>query len=182
MTDASHLVARQITLSGETLLLALEPLDEAEFFGELPTGFSAAWAIGHLACVYDLFSSWFDGELLLSGDFHATFNDTAVTADGPVSKAAGVDRALYPKADLLLWFRQAAAKALLTLRRFDAGRWDTPAPAGVPVTLLTGGAVWERLAVHAYWHCGELAGSMRRFYRTYTLNILPHHLYVPDAS
>jgi hypothetical protein len=49
--------------------------------------------------------------------------------------------------------------------------------------MATGGAIWERLAVHGYWHCGELAGSMPRFFGTYTLNIAPHHLYVvPDAE
>jgi hypothetical protein len=182
MTNASQVIARQMTLSGETLLLALEPLSDSEFFRENVNGFSAAWVTGHLACVADLFSSWFDGEKLLSGPFHQVFNDTAVIAGGPLSRAAGVDRGLYPKADLLLWFRQAMVKALRTLAEFDLAQWDAPGPACVPVTLTAAGAVWERLAVHVYWHCGELAGSMPRFFGTYALNILPHHLYVPDEA
>lgn len=182
MTDARDVVARQMTYSGETLLIAMERLDDGEFFAENANGFSAAWVTGHAACVPDLFSSWFSGGLLLSKDFHAVFNDTAVTASGPVSKAASVSRELYPKDDLLLLFRQATVKALRVLRAFGAGRWDDQAPPGAPVMLLTGGAVWERLAVHAYWHNGELAGSVPAFYGTYGLNILLHDLYVPPDS
>lgn len=69
-------------------------------------------------------------------------------------------------------------KALRALEAFDAGQWDALAPPVVPVSLLTGGAVWELLAVHVYWHLGELAGSMPRFAGTYTLNILPHYFYL----
>jgi hypothetical protein len=183
VTDAKQVIARQITYSGETLLLGMEPVDDSEFFAENKNGLSAAWVLGHLACVADLFSSWFDGRKLLSSTFHQVFNDIAVAAAGPVSKAAGVDPALYPKDDLLLSFNLATVKALRALREFGSGQWDAPGPPGIPVTLLTGGAVWERLARHTDWHCGELAGSMPRFFGTYTLNILPHHLYVPpDAS
>ena len=178
MTTVNQLIARQMTLSGERLLLAMEPLDDDEFFAGNANGFSAAWAVGHLACVADLFSSWFSGQLLLSRPFHAVFNETGVVAEGPVSKADSVNRELYPKAGLLLAFRQAMIKALRVLNAFEPARWDAPAPPGAPVSLLSGGAVWERLAVHGDWHCGELAGSMPRFYGTYPLNILPHHLYV----
>lgn len=181
MTSVTSVIARQLTRSGETFILAMEPLDEAEFFAENPDGFSAAWVAGHLACVADLFSSWSDGRtLLLDASFHAVFNETAVTGPGEVSKAASVDPGLYPKSSLLLAFQRAVVKALAVLRAFDPARWDSPAPSWVPVTL-TCGAVWEILAAHVYWHNGGLAGSMPRFAGTYTLNILPHHLYVPPG-
>jgi hypothetical protein len=180
MTDAKQLIARQITRSGDTFLLAMEPLDEAEFYAENSNGFSAAWVTGHLACVADLFSSWFDGgQAFLGAGFHAVFNETAITGPAGVSKAASVDRETYGKDLLLLRFRQAMVKALGVMRTFELAAWDDPAPPGVPVTMRTGGDVWEILAAHIYWHCGELAGSMPRFAGTYTLNIAPHHLYVP---
>jgi hypothetical protein len=179
MADARQVIARQMTRSGETLIIALEPVSDDEFFAENPDGLSAARVTGHLACVADLFSSWFDGCRLLSAEFHQVFNDTAVTAAGPGSKAAGVSRELYPKADLLLWFRQAMVKALRALNAFDLSHWDTPGPPGLPVTMRTGGDVWEFLGGHTYWHCGGLASSMSRFRGTYTLNLQPHHLYVP---
>ncbi len=182
MTTAGQVIARQIDRSGSTLLLALEPLDGAEFYAENVNGFSAAWVTGHLACVADLFSSWFGGGLILGTPFHQVFNDTAVTGPGSVSKAASVDPRCYPKDALLLRFREAMVKALRTLGEFGPARWDAPPPSVVPVSLLTGGAVWEHLAVHIYWHLGELAGSMPRFFGTYTLNILPHHLYVPERK
>jgi hypothetical protein len=180
MTDAKHVIARQITRSGEVFLLAMEPLDEGEFYAENSNGFSAAWVTGHLACVADLFSSWFDGgQTILDAGFHAVFNETTVTGPAEVSKAAIVDPESWYKDLLLTSFRQAAVKALGVLRAFELAAWDAPAPLWVPVTMRTGGDVWEILAAHIYWHCGELAGSMPRFAGTYTLNIAPHHLYVP---
>jgi hypothetical protein len=181
MTTPKQVVARQVARSGHILLNALEPVSDSEFFEQLPTGFSAAWTVGHLACVADLFSSWLhDRRLVLSRSVHQVFNETDLTEPGAVSKAASVDREAYPKTVLLRMFCQAVTKALRVLNEFGDDQWDAPAPTVVPVTLLTGGAVWEHLAIHVYWHLGELAGSMPRFDGTYTLNILPHHLYVPD--
>lgn len=182
MTDQlcpeAGVVARQLDRSGNTLLLALEPVGDDEFFAENVNGFSAAWVTGHLACVADLFSSWFKGgRLLLDASFHAVFNETAVTAASSVSKAASVDRERYPKALLMLEFRRAMVKALRVLATVSEDAWGTAGPPMVPASLLTSGAVWEILAVHVYWHCGELAGSMPRFFGTYTLNTLPHYLY-----
>ena len=177
--DVRDILARMITLSGQTFLLAMEPLSDDVFFAEQPNGFSAAWVTGHGACFPDLFSSWFTGERVLGDDFHAVFNETAVVAAGPVSKAATVDRETYPKDLLMLRFREAGTKAIRTLRSFKLEEWYSQAPPGAPVGLLTAGSVWERLAVHTYWHNGELAGSMPVFHGTYSLNIEPHHLYVP---
>ncbi len=143
-TDARHVVARQMDRSGNALILALAPLDDAEFFAANPNGFSAAWVVGHLACVADLFCSWHDdGTLLLDSAFHNVFNETDVVANSPVSKAASVDSALYSKATLLLRFREAMVRALRVLNLFELSQWDAPAAAGVPVSLATGGAVWE---------------------------------------
>jgi hypothetical protein len=183
MTDARQIVARQLDHSGSILMLGMEPLDDGEFFAELKTGFSPAWTVGHIACFADLFSAEFDNRQLLFGpEFHQVFNDTEVAGAGPVSKAASVDPGRYPKMLLLLRFRQAVTKALRTLHEFNTGQWDDMALPGTPVSLLTKGAVWERLAVHIYWHCGELAGSMPRFRDTYALNIIPHHFYLPKDA
>lgn len=178
MTDAKQVIARQMDRSGNTLHLALEPVSDDEFFAENPNGFSAAWVTGHLACVADLFSSWFDYGLLFDRGFHQAFNETDVTRAGSVSKAASVSRERYPKADLLFLFRQAVVKALRALEAFDLAQWDAPPPPGVPVSLRAAGDVWEHLAVHVYWHLGELAGSMPRFAGTYTLNMVPHYFYL----
>jgi hypothetical protein len=182
MTTVKQVIERQVDDAGNTLVLALEPLGDDEFYAENATGFSAAWTLGHLACVADLFSSWFDGHLLFGREFHRVFNDTGVADSGPASKAASVSREDYPKEFLFLGFRQAVIKALDTLDAFDVAQWDDTAPPGAPVGLLTAGAVWERLAAHAYWHCGELAGSMPRFFGTYALNIVPHYFYRPRGS
>ena len=169
--------------SGNTLMLALEPLDDDEFYAENANGFSAAWSVGHLACVYDLFSSWFDNQRqLFDRSFHKVFNETEIVDSQPVSKAGSVDRESHPKATMLLRLRQAHVKALQVLSAFDAAQWDAPGPPGTPAALPTCGAVWEHLAVHTYWHLGELAGSMPRFFGTYTMNIVPHYFYPPPES
>jgi len=182
MTDLRQLIERQMDDAGNRLVLALEPASKEEFFAANVTGFSAAWTVGHLASVADLFSSWFDGHLLLSPGFHQVFNDTGAAEAGPVSKAVSVNSESYPQPYLLLRFRQATMKALDTLDAFDLAQWDAPAPPAAPVSLRAGGAVWEHLAVHADWHCGELAGSMPRFFGTYALNGVPHNFYRPNRG
>jgi DinB superfamily len=182
MTDARQVVARQMDRSGAILMLALEPVPDEEFFAENANGFSAAWVTGHLACFADLFSSWFDGLRLFGDDFHSVFNETELTPASTVSKAARVDRGHHAKAALLFRFNQAWNKALDALAASDIAQWDGPPPLGAPVGLLTAGSVWEvAVAPHVYWHLGELAGSMPRFFGTYTLNILPHYFYRPPA-
>jgi hypothetical protein len=182
MSRPHDVVARQLERSGATLMLGLEPLDDGEFYKVNVNGFSAAWVTGHLACVADLFSSWFDSDrgLLHSPGFHAVFNETG---DGTTAGTAGrcAEAEAWSKEVLLESYRRAVIRALRVLRRFDESQWDAPGPPGTPA-LLTGGGVWEHLAVHTYWHLGELAGSMPRFRGTYTLGILPHHFYVaPEA-
>jgi hypothetical protein len=179
MADPRNIIARQMEASGATLLLAFEPVSDEEFYAANATGFSAAWTIGHLACVDDLFSSWLcGGRLLLDHDFHKVFNETSSgTAPDPGVRRAAAEK--YPKAELLLKFRQARVKALRVLSTFSTAQWDTEAPPGTPLSLPTGGSVWEHLGRHVDWHLGELAGSMKRFEGTYTLNMAPHYFYVP---
>lgn len=175
--DVRQVLREQMESGGARLLLAMEPVDDGEFFAENPNGFSAAWVMGHLACVADLWSSWFSGTLLLDREFHSVFNETDVVEDGPLSKAASVDKGLYPKATLLFRFREAMMKAFDVLDAFELSKWDARGPSGLPVYMSTGGAVWRYLAVHVDWHCGELAASMKRFHHTYALNIASHYFY-----
>jgi hypothetical protein len=176
MSDAKQVVKRQMERSGNTLFLGLEPLTNKEFFKPNANGVSAAWTIGHLSCVADLFSSWFDNELMFGVKFHRVFNETAAVETNTVARMKRV-RESYPKADLLLRFRQAIIKVMHALDAFDVEQWDAPGPLDTPISMPTGGTVWELLAVHIYWHCGELAGSMERFHGTYTLNIAPHYFF-----
>jgi hypothetical protein len=174
------MVARQMNRSGNALLCGLEPLLEEEFYASSPHGISAAWTVGHLACVSDLFSSWFGGNrLLLDASLHSVFNSLEIAAPSGMTKAETVDPKRYPKGQLFLLLRQAQVKALEVLDGFDAERWNAPVPRGVPDTLMTCGAVWEHLAVHTYWHLGELTASLPRFHGTYTLNTVPHYFYTP---
>jgi hypothetical protein len=175
MSRPHDVIARQMEHSGSTLLTALEPLDETEFFAVNANGFSAAWVTGHLAAVAELFSSWFDGDPVRDPAFHSVFNETSATA---AARDLDAIRHSYSKDILLLAFRRATIKALRALRTVTD--WDAPGPPSTPAGLTAGG-VWERLAMHTGWHCGELAGSMKRFHGTYTLNTVSHYFYIsPD--
>src|SRR6187399_2750465 len=73
------IVRRQLNRSGNALIAAIEPLKDDEFFKGGPSGISAAWTVGHLACVHDLFGSALDdGKLAFSPEAHSAFNDLAI--------------------------------------------------------------------------------------------------------
>jgi DinB family protein len=170
------IVRRQLNRSGNTLLAALEPLQDQDFFGPGPAGVSAAWTLGHLACVADLFGAALDdGQLALHEDTHAVFNALDLGVKKLLSKAEGVCQKDYPKSRLLLMMRQTQVRLLKLLDAFDVQRWDEPAPDRLADTLPTYGSVWEHLAVHTYWHLGELSNAVPRFHGTYSMNTMLHY-------
>jgi hypothetical protein len=179
---AKQIIRRQMIQAGNTLLLALEPLSESEFFEGGANGVSPAWTVGHLACVTDLFTSWVrEEDPLLPRATHDVFNSLDI-GNKVGDKAGSVDRTLYPKAELLLLFRQTQVRAMELLDAFDASLWDVGTPRTVPETLPTWGAIWQSLGVHCFWHLGELSGAIERFYGTYTLNTVVHYFYTRAES
>ncbi len=171
-----HIVRRQLNRSGNLLLAALEPLTQAEFQQGGASGISSAWVLGHLACVADLFGSVLDdGKLAFSLDTHEVFNGLDVGDAAPGPKAVRVDPNLYPKARILSMMRRSQIRLLKVLDVFDVRRWDDPAPDRLADTFQTCGAIWEHLAVHTYWHLGELSSAVERFHGTYTLNSMLHY-------
>jgi hypothetical protein len=71
--------------------------------------------------------------------------------------------------------RQTQVRLLKVLDVFDVHRWDDPSPDRVADTLPTYASMWEHLAVHTYWHLGELSSAVERFYGTYTMNSMLHY-------
>jgi hypothetical protein len=170
------IVRRQLNRSGNVLLAAMEPLRDDEFFRGGPSGISCAWTLGHLACVADLFGAALDdGRLALPPETHGVFNALDVGEQKSTSKAEGVDPERYTKRHLFAMMRQTQVRLLKILDVFDVRRWDAPAPDRVADTLPTCGSMWEHLAVHTYWHLGELSSSVERFYGTYTMNSMLHY-------
>jgi hypothetical protein len=170
------IVRRQLNRSGNTLLAAMEPLHDDELYRPGPSGVSCAWTLGHLACVADLFGAALDdGQLALAPEAHTVFNALDIGEKKALSKAQGVDPAHYPKSRLLAMMRQTQVRLLKILDVFEVQRWDEPSPDRVADTLPTYGSMWEHLAVHTYWHLGELSSSAERFYGTYTMNSMLHY-------
>lgn len=180
---AQMLVRRQMNQAGNILLSALEPLSDDDFYSGGVNGVSAAWTVGHLACVTDLFTSWLDcGDVLLPRWMHDVFNSLEIEKKAS-TKAEAVDRQKLSKPDILLLFRQAQVRALELLRGFEGDRWQLPTPPHAPDSLPTYGAIWQALGVHTFWHLGELSGCIPMFHGTYTLNTVAHYFYVnPRAA
>jgi DinB superfamily len=170
------IVRRQLARSGNTLMAAMEPLKDDEFFGAGPSGVSPAWTVGHLACVSDLFGAALDdGRLALPPEAHAAFNDLDIGERKVANKAAGVDRQQFAKPSIIRMMRQSQIRLLKVLDVFDVKLWDAPGPDRFADTLPTYGAVWEHLAVHTYWHLGELSSAVERFYGTLSMNCMLHY-------
>jgi DinB family protein len=170
------IIRRQLARSGNTLLASLEPLSDDEFFEGGPSGISSAWTVGHLACVSDLFGAALDdGRLSLPSDAHLAFNDLGIGERKAATKADGVSRQQFSKAQILAMMRLAQVRLLKVLDAFDVNRWNEPGPDRFADTLPTYGAVWEHLAVHTYWHLGELSSAVQRFHGTLSMNCMMHY-------
>lgn len=174
-----QVIQRQLNKSGNILMSAIEPLPEVEFFDGQLNNISIAWTVGHLACVMDLFGGWLSNQGRTFGsEIHQVFNPLELGGKQQ-EKWELVDPKEFSKADILLLLRQAQVRLLDILDHFDLGLWNVMPPAYVPDTLPTYGSIWEALAVHTFWHLGELCGSSQRFHGTYTINSVLHYFYVP---
>jgi len=171
------MVRREMNQAGNTLLTALEPMTEGEFFQGGPNGISPAWTVGHLSCVMDLFTSWIEvRDLLIPGWMHDVFN--SIDLEKPTkTKAEGVDREVLSKDDVLLLFRSTQVRTLKLLADFDMRLWDARTPPSNQDTLPTYGSIWQALGVHTFWHLGELSGCTSRFHGTHALNTAIHYFY-----
>lgn len=174
----AEMVRRMLNRSGNSLLVAIEPLSQEEFFAGGANGISVAWTVGHLACVFDLFTSWIHANgCNLAKEVHGTFNSLDVKAPGGPSKADIVRESSYGRGDIVLTYRKAQIDALKLLATCSEQVWTMKPRGAHPDNLHTVGEIWEHLAVHTYWHMGELCGTFERFHGTYTLNMLPHYFY-----
>jgi DinB family protein len=170
------IIRRQLARSGNTLMASLEPLTDDELFKGGPSGISSAWTVGHLACVTDLFGAALDdGRLSLPSDAHAVFNDLGIGERKAATKAEGVSSQQFSKTRILSMMRLAQVRLLKVLDAFDVNRWNEPGPDRFADTLPTYGAIWEHLAVHTYWHLGELSSAVERFHGTLSMNCMMHY-------
>lgn len=179
------MVRRQMNRSGNILLSSVEPLDDEDFYKPFVNGSSIAWTIGHLACVFDLFTTWLGApDKALPREMHDVFNSLDLGSEdpNPPTKAETVDRKRWTRKLLIARLRESQVRALKLLEDFDPVRWYERSPPGAPDTLPTVGDIWESLAVHTFWHLGELSGAHPRFKGTYTLNTVLHYFHVDDKD
>lgn len=175
-----NVIAWQMTHSGNTLMVGMEPLADEEFFAGGPNGISPAWTVGHLACVLDRFCAWMlMRPRKIPDEAHDVFNPLQIKRKTK-TKAETVDPARYSKADILMMFRRAQADALKILEGFDVERWNDVLPIKLPESIATYGSIWRTLGVHTFWHLGELTGCIPRFYETYTLNTAVNYFYTGE--
>lgn len=178
-----RIIARQMNRSGNTLLSATEPMSDERFYAGGVNGISPAWTIGHLACVTDLFTSWMLGRPTVHPKAaHAVFNPLDIVRSRDTTKAESVDPSSFSRDDIVFYFRTGQVEALRFLKRFEVSNWELPPLGGSPENLPTNGCIWEHLAIHTYWHLGELAGALPEFHGSYTLNMVPHYFFFQPSD
>ena len=151
MGDVKEVVLQQLG-SGEYLLGQFTgDLTDGEYFkAPVPGANHAAWIIGHIACSEDsIVAGATGGTKRIPEATHELFKGGSVCVP---------EASKYPsrkKIDELL--RDTRARTVEALKACDAGKWSDPSPEGWPKEVFpTKGAMWGALAMHQYWHLGQL--------------------------
>jgi hypothetical protein len=156
MLGPNDIIAHQLQVGANLLRMFSSDLSDEEFlFQPTEGGCHLLWILGHLAHTQEwVLTSLVGQPPRMPKEMQELFGGGS-TVHGDASK--------YPAPtevqDLLAGTQERTLAALAT---FDAARWDDPAPEGVPQEFFpTLGSLWEMLAVHTFWHFGQLTVNRR---------------------
>lgn len=145
--------------SGESWLLkATDGLSEDDFREHLPgPGPSANWIFGHLAVNEDWFLSVLTPQKMQSSAelVEAYQGDLSFTRE-VAHQAASARPSSLLKQQIIDLFVATRRRTLSALRDADISEWQGPLPQGIPSVYKNIGGVWGIIAVHQYWHLGQL--------------------------
>ncbi|UCE59984.1 MAG: DinB family protein [Phycisphaerales bacterium] len=151
MATAKDVVRLQLDNAQKLMEMFTADLSDEEYFKPAAADTNhAAWIVGHIACSEDsLVSLITGGAKRIPDGTHALFGGESTCLP---------DASKYPSRkeldDMLL---TACAHTLEALQTFDEGKWENPAPEGLPQEVFPSlGAVWGLLATHSWWHIGQL--------------------------
>lgn len=141
----------QLRNSGRLLEMLAADLSDKEYFTPAVEGTNhAGWILGHVAYSED----W-----AVSNATGAPQRIPEATRDlfkgGSKCRA---DASVYPsRKEIDELFHTTREHTLAALQSYDEGKWDDPAPDGVPAELFpTVGSLWGMIGFHPFWHIGQL--------------------------
>jgi hypothetical protein len=155
MSLVKEALKRQLDNSGILLLKAASVLSNDEFFAEPANGASMAWTLGHLTALQD----W---------ALHRVFLKDEPKFDKEKREALKGGRAIVDsdrvhfkdRQQIETEFSVTQADVIHALHNFNEDHWNHSTPSGCRFP--TYGSLWEHLAVHTFWHLGELSATIPR--------------------
>ena len=152
MSILKEALKRQMDTSGNLLLRASKTLSKDEFFLDPSSGPSMAWTLGHITALQD----W---------SLHQVFQNVECQIDHEAREALkggrpirGQDRKFFnDKEKLEKEFSATQLEMITLLNSFDEEKWNQSPPSGGRFSSY--GSLWEHLAVHNFWHLGQLAST-----------------------
>lgn len=156
--DVKELLAIQLDSGQALLTAAAEALTEDEFHAHLPgPGPSANWIFGHLAVNEDWFLSLLsDQKVQLPKDLADRYQGDLSFAQEVASTSRPSQAAGLGKQEIVDLFVRQRQRTRATLQASDPSGWHGPLPEGIPAIYKSLGGVWGIVAVHQYWHLGQL--------------------------
>jgi hypothetical protein len=172
MSLLKEALKRQLDNSGILLLKAASVLSDEEFFSQPTNGASMAWTLGHLTALQDwaLHRVFLKDEPLftrekreaLKGGRHIMDSDKVHFSDRHETEAN---------------FSKTQTDLIHALHDFNENDWNQSTPSGCRFP--TYGTLWEHLAVHNFWHLGELSATTPRISH---LTLLAPRFYSTDHA
>ena len=156
--DVKSLLKIQLDSGEQLLTKAADTLAESEFHDQLPgPGPSANWIFGHLTVNEDWFISLLTGQPVRSPkDLIDRYQDDASFSKESTAFHRGTADSSLSRGAIVGLFREQRQRTLAALAATDQSRWNEPLPAGIPSIYRNLGGVWAIVAVHPYWHLGQL--------------------------
>lgn len=183
---AKDLIRGLIERASQCLLVAARSVDRDAFYAKGQSGTSLAWAVGHCACVNDLFRVWLSDKKgarrYLRPEMHGVFNPYDLELQPSAARRWRFSRRSYSQARLIQDLERSTRHVIAKLERFDLCRWGDPPGTKDYQSFETCGDMWVFLALHMTWHAGEVAGSVPYFGDTDLLNLATHELALPSAD
>lgn len=156
--DIKALLRNQLDSGMKLLMKAAETLSEDDFHAQLPgPGPSANWIFGHLAVNEDWFVSLLTGQPVRMGrELIEQYQDDASFVTESASHARATSSSSFSKSAILEHYLDQRKRTLEALAASEVAHWDSPLPTGIPPMYKNLGGVWGIVAVHPYWHLGQL--------------------------
>jgi hypothetical protein len=156
MLSPNDVIAHQLQMGANLFKMFTSDLSDEEYlFQPTEGGCHLLWILGHLAHTQEWALTNLAGQpSRMPKEMQELFSGGS-TVYGDASR--------YPSpTEVQDLFAGTQERMLAALAAFDTARWSDPSPEGIPHEFFpTLGSMWEMLAVHTFWHFGQLTVNRR---------------------